>query len=344
MFTDIFTDDAFSLVSLTATINEVDHVPGRAGELAFVGVGEGVATLSVAIEQKAEQLSLIKTSLRGAPAPKETSDKRVLRSVGIPHIPLEDTIGSDQIQGVRQLGSTDLLQGALSVVEGRMNKMANRHDLTLEYHRLGALRGMILDADGTELTNLFSLFGVTQEASISFDLEDVTEDAVETVRSKCHAVTRKMKRNLKMAMPNSARIWAFCGDNFFDKLVENKSIKDAYKGYEAAERRLGANYSHGIFEFGGIFFENYWGTDDNTTVAIDTDECRLFLTGVPGLYAEYYAPGNFMDTANTLGLPRYARIAIDPRFNQFVELHTQQNPLPLCMRPKTLMIGTSTAA
>ena len=43
-----------------------------------------------------------------------------------------------------------------------------------------------------------------------------------------------------------------------------------------------------------------------------------------------------METVNTVGLPRYAKLAPDGRFNQFVELHTQQNPLPLCLRTKTL--------
>jgi hypothetical protein len=100
---------------------------------------------------------------------------------------------------------------------------------------------------------------------------------------------------------------------------------------------LGKNYEFGTFEFGGIVWENYQGTDDNSTVAIAADEARVFVSGVPGLYAEYFAPADFMETVNTIGLPRYAKVAVDQRFNQFVEIHAQQNPLPLCLRPQTLV-------
>lgn len=341
---DIFNDDAFSLVNLVAQINNMDHVPSRAGQLAFAGTGEGVPTLSVSIESKAEVLSLIQTSPRGAPAPQEKQDKANIRNVHIPQIKLEDTIGAHQIQGVRQFGSTDVLRGAQSVVSGQMQKMVRRHDMTLENHRLGALRGVINDADGSELLDLFDLFGVTAPADVPFHLDDFAADAYDDfIRATCAGIIRTMKRNLKMPWNNGIRVWAFCGDTFFDKLLEHPSFKEAYQATERAAAKLGDSYVHGVVEFGGIFFENYQGTDDNTTVAVSATEARFFLTGVPGLYAEYFAPADFMETANTIGLPRYAKIAPDAEFNRFVKLHTQQNPLPLCLRPKTLIRGTITA-
>jgi hypothetical protein len=330
---DIFNDDAFSVTSLTAAINKMDHVPGRAGALAFAGTGEGVATTSIAIEEKAESLSLIQTSQRGEPAPQDTQDKRNVRSVVIPHIKLEETIGADRVQNVRAFGSQDQLAGVQVVIDQAMQKKVRRHDLTLEHHRLGALRGDILDADGSSLTNLFTLFGVSQETEVDFALGTSTTD----VRGKCATVIRAMKRNLKLTAPNNAFVWSLCSDEFFDALISHANVKGVYDGWAAAERRLGDSYVHGVFEFGGIFFENYQGTDDNSTVAIAANKAHFLWTGVTGLYAEYYAPGDFMETANTIGLPRYAKIAQDMEFNRWVKLHTQQNPLPLCLRPKTLM-------
>jgi hypothetical protein len=339
-FMDIFNDDAFSLVSLTSMINNLDYIPSRAGELAFVGSGRGVSTLSIAIESKSQALSLISTSPRGAPSPKEKQDKGTLRNVTIPQIKLEETIGAHQIMGVRELGSTDLLRGAQSVVRDQMTKMTRRHDMTLEYHRLGALKGSILDADGTtELTNLFTLFGISAPGDVAFHLDVATTD----VRGVCASIIRTMKRNIKLAWPGTAKVWAFAGDNFFDNLINHANVKAAYQNWNAAAAALGNSFVHDIFPFGGITFENYQGTDDNSTVAIGVDECRLFVTGVPGLYEEYYAPADFFETVNTIGLPRYAKIAPDERFNQFVELHTQQNPLPLCLRPQTLIKGKKTS-
>lgn len=351
MFTDIFNDDAFSLIAMTAAINNIDHVPGRAGELCFVGNGEGVPTTTVAIESKAEGLSLIQTSLRGAPAPKEKSDKANIRSVSIPQVKLEDTIGAHQIQGVRQFGSTDQLIGAQDVVNGRMNKMTLRHDLTIENLRLGALRGLIKDADGSTIENLFSLFGITNDNSgtglgggatdaapkmFGMELDNGSSDSA-SIRIKCMEIVRWIKRNAKMVLPAGVQVHAFCSDSFFDAFIENEDVKRVYENSAEQVVRLGKNYAFGTFEFGDIIWENYQGTDDNTTVGIAAGTASLFLSGVPGLYEEYFAPADFFETANTIGLPRYAKVAPDNRFNQFVELHTQQNPLPLVLRPQTLV-------
>jgi hypothetical protein len=349
MFTDIFNDDAFSLVAMTAAINNVDHVPGRAGQLCFVGSGEGVPTVSVAIESNEVGLTLIQTSLRGAPAPKEKSDKAKLRNVNIPQVKLEDTIGAHQIQGVRQFGSTDALIGAQDVVNARMAKMSLRHDLTLENLRLGALRGIIKDADGSTLQNLFSLFEITNDNSgdgggatdaapkvFSYDLDSPSSDS-EDIRVKNMAVIRWIKRHAKTIIPGSAAYHAFCSDTFFDKLISREDVKRVYENTAEQQMRLGKNFEFGIFEFGGIIYENYQGTDDNSTVTIADGTASVFPVGVPGLYAEYFAPADFFETANTIGLPRYAKVAPDARFNQYVELHTQQNPLPICLRPQCLV-------
>lgn len=335
-FMDIFNDDAFSLTSLTAMINNIDYVPGRVGELCFAGTGEGVSTLSAAIESFGTSLSLVKSTPRGSPAPKEKQDKGTLRNVTIPQIKLEETIGAHSIIGVRQLGSTDVLRGVQSVVQRQMSKMTNRFDLTLEHLRLGALKGIVIDGDGsTVLVNLFTLFGISAPADVHFALTTDTTD----VRKICSDIIREVKRGIKLAWPTGARVNALCGDNFFDALVNHATIKDAYKNYVGAAVALGSTSAYAKFSWGGIDFENYQGTDDNSTVAVSTDECRIFVTGVPGLYAEYYAPADFMEAVGTVGLPRYAKMAADERFNQFVELHVQTNPLPLCLRPQTLIKG-----
>lgn len=342
-FMDIFSDDAFGLVSMVAAVNNIDNIPGRAGALAFAGTGEGVSTTTVVIESRGETLALIPTSPRGGPAPQEKMDKPNVRNISIPQIKDEQTIGAHQVQGVRQFGSTNVLEGVQSVVNRQMLKITRKMDLTLEHHRLGALSGIIRDADGSSLLNLFDTFGVEEVDDINFDLDNASAN----VRQSCMDVHRLMKRNAKTTLPPGYKVWAFCGDNFFDKLINHASVKAVYSGWQAAESRLGSNYAQGVFYFADIFFENYAGTDDQTadfegTVGIHPDSCRFFLTGVPGLYAEYFAPADFWDTVNTVGLPRYARIAADDDLQRWVKLHVQMNPLPLCLRPRTLMRGVAT--
>lgn len=331
---DILQNDAFKSAALTAAINRIDFIPGRAGEAAFIGAGEGIATTSAQIEVSGETLSLVQSQVRGAPVQQVNGNKRSIKSLAVPHIPLEATLRADEIQNVREFGSDGLITGAINVVNQRMNKMANRLDLTLENLRLGALKGRVLDADGSELVNLYTAFGVNEPTQVNFALTTAATD----VRAKCASVIRTIKKNAKMSMPSTARVHAFAGANFMDALISHVNVQNAYSGYQAAERRLGASYVHGIFEFGGIFFEEYQGSDDGA-VGIASDEVRFFLANAPGVYAEYYAPGDFMEAVNTIGLPRYAKMAADDRFNRFIELHVQTNPLPICLRPATLLSG-----
>ena len=344
-FMDIFNDDAFSLVSMTAAVNDIDSIPGRAGELVFNGVGEGIATTTAAIEKKGEALGLIQTSVRGAPAPQQDNDKASLFNVTVPQVKKEQTIGAHQVLGVRQFGSTNVLQSIQAVVNRQLQKTQREMDLTLEYHRLGALKGFIRDADGTLLQNLYDLFGVDEPSDFNFALDTNTTD----IRGVCSNIIRYMRRNAKITIGPGAQVWGFCGDTFFDKLIRHDNVVAAYQNYVAAGERLGESYVKRVFQFGGINFENYAGTDDGDatdggTVGIHSHEARFFLTGVPGLYAEYYSPADFFDTVNTIGLPRYARIATEDPMQRFVKLHVQMNPLPLCLRPRTLVRGVANAS
>ena len=60
-----------------------------------------------------------------------------------------------------------------AVVNDRLAMMAMKHDATLEHLRIGAIKGQILDADGTTiLYDLFDEFGVSQQAEVDFDLDN----------------------------------------------------------------------------------------------------------------------------------------------------------------------------
>jgi hypothetical protein len=169
---DVFNDDVFSLAALTDGINSKDYVPGLAGKLTFAGNGQGVPTTDVIIEYKDQALSIIPTTPRGAPAPVETKDKAKAVKLDIPHIQLEDVIHAGHLQNVRAFGSGDLIAGAQEVVNQQLDKMSSRLDLTLEHMRLGALKGRVLDADGTELLDLYAAFSVSEPTPITFPTEE----------------------------------------------------------------------------------------------------------------------------------------------------------------------------
>lgn len=329
---DIFNSSAFSMVSLTDAINKIPFVPGKVGQLGLF-TETGVTTTSIMVEEKEGSLSLIEATPRGAPAKQHSSSKRKMRSLVVPHIALEDTIQADEVQNVREFGSESELQAIQSVVNTRLAEMAIKHDATLEHLRIGAIKGQILDADGTTvLYDLFTEFGVSQYSEIDFDLDNASPTAG-ALRKKCHDVTRKIEDELGAAPYE--HVHAFCSSAFFDDLVSHPEATEAYKRYQESAV-LRAGLARRTFDYGGITFEEYRGKVGSVDFIAD-NKAHFFPVGVPGLFRQYNAPADFVETVNTIGLPRYAKQAVDAQFQRWVSLHTQSNPLPICTRPKTLI-------
>jgi hypothetical protein len=336
-FLDVFSNDAFSIIELTAAVNDMPFRPGQVGRTGVFD-SKGVATTKIAIEEKDGVLYLVPTSLRGAPGTMNQNSKRRMREFRAPHLQVNDRVMADEIQNVRELGGHNQLKTIQGVVSERLETMIQSLDVTLEHLQLGAIRGQILDADGSSvLFDLFTEFGVAQEAEIDFDLDNANP-ASGIIRKKCASVVRAMANNLGAAQ--FEKVHCFCGDNFFDDLVAHPEVRETYMGQQqAAELRNG--YAYGTLNFGGITFENYRGTVGGVGF-VNTDKCHFFPVGVPGLFQTFFAPGDYIDVVNTLGLPRYAKSAPDASFAKWVDLEAQSNPLPLCTRPAVLMQGKRT--
>jgi hypothetical protein len=334
---DIFLGSAFSMVALTDAINKMPFVPGRIGQLGLFRE-QGVSTTAVMIEEREGALTLVETTSRGAPAVQHVPNKRKARSLTVPHVALEDTILADEVQNVRAFGSENQLEGVQAVVNQRLSEMASKMDATLEHLRVGAIKGQILDADGSAVIyDLFSEFGVSQHSEIDFDLDNATP-APGAVKKKCHDIRRKIEDELGVVPYD--HIHAMCGPDFFDDLITHPEVEKAYERWlDGAFLRQGQ--ARGSFEYAGILFEEYRGRVGSVDFT-DASKAYFFPVGVPGLFRQYNAPADFVETANTIGLPRYAKQAVDQQFARWVMLHVQSNPLPICTRPRVLIRGKRT--
>ena len=337
---DIFNNDAFSTTSLTQSIVDISHVPSRIRELGLFET-ESVDTTSIAVEKKGDILALIPPTPRGAPGVTLDKEKRDIRSLIVPHFEINDAIYAEEVQNVRAFGQERALETVAQKVTNRLVTHARSHDATEEYGRMGAITGIVTYADGSTL-DLFSEFGVTAEAEIDFDLDNATP-ADGILRKKCAGIIRQVS-DILGGVPFTG-LHAFVGDNFFDDLLAHKEVRETYKGWNEAqilrESYIGPNRSsYGIFEFGGIVFENYRGAV-NGTAFIDTNKCQIFPVGVPGLFKTVYAPADYEETVNTMGMARYARQYGMPN-GKGRHLDSQMNALQYCSRPKTLIKGKRT--
>jgi hypothetical protein len=332
-----FTGTGYDIVALTAAINKLPNLYGRLEELGLFPV-DGVTTTSVTVEQLNGTLNIVRSRPRGAAADKAIADKRGLRVFAVPHIPLDDVIQPEEIQDVRAFGSASALETQGNVIARKLQKCKNMLDQTLEYLRMGALKGIILDADVSTIYNLYTEFGISAK-TVYFDLADEDTEVIE----KCLEVTRHIESHLFGERMTGIR--SLVSPEFFDALTTHVKVQEAFKYFQNMQQVPGKDYRKG-FLYGGIVWEEYsavWTDKDaNSRKAITAELGHAFPEGTGETFKTVVAPGNFMETVNTVGQLYYAKQ--EPRkFNQGLDIHTEMNALPICLRPEVL-VKVSTAA
>jgi hypothetical protein len=335
---DVFNQDAFSVISLTDSVNAVPFVPGRAGQVIPWGE-QGIATTTLMIEEIAGELTIVNPTPRGGVGETVAKKKRTARTLRVPHYQIDDAIYADEVQGVRAFGSETQVQTVESLVNSRMAQHVQwRMDPTLEYQRVGAIKGVILNGDGSTLYNLFTEFGVSQEAEVDFDLDNATP-ASGALREVCDDVDRLVAANLG-GIPYS-HLHAFCGRTFWENLVAHPQVRDVYLASQNLATALLNPMAYKTIKIGNITFEEYRGATPGGTAFIPDDKVHIFPVGVPGLFRTVYAPADYVETVNTIGLPRYAKQYEMPN-GKGVNMELQMNALNYCVRPKTLIKGKRT--
>jgi len=333
---DVFTPDAFGVKAMTDAILKIPFIPGRAGQVA--GWQEsGIATTSIMLEEKDGVLTFVNPTKRGSPGSSVAKQKRTARTLNVPHYQIDDGINADEVQGIRAFGEESMTQTVMALVNQRLAEFVQQGmDPTLEYQRLGALKGVIVNADASTLYDLFSEFGVTQ--TTEFNLEaNVDNSATGAMRKVCASIVRSVAESLG-GRPFSG-IHALCGDALWEDLITNKEVVQTYLN-QAEASQLRGNIAYEAVDFGGIRWENYRGSI-NGSAMIHTDKAHIFPVGVPGLFRTVYSPGDWVETVNTLGLPRYARQY--PMHNgKGVHLEVQMNALSYCTQPAVLKIARRT--
>lgn len=331
MMNDVFAGNAFTLQTLSEAINKAPIKPSRVAAMGLFAE-KGVPTTSVNIEEKNGVLGLLSTKPRGAPGQTTQAQKRKMRTFAIPHIPVEETVRAEDIQNVRLFGSDNQLAAIEDVVNDKLIEIAQSMETTWEWQRLGALKGIVYDADNsTVIYNWFTEFNIGAPADVDFVLGTATTD----IKAKCLDVKRRTEDGLQ-GVPYD-HVHAFCGSDFFDRFTSHANVLQSFLyTQEASQIR---NDQRAGFKFADIIFEEYRATVGGIPF-VAPNECRFFPVGAPQVFRTFFGPADFMETVNTIGLPMYAKQ--EPlEFNRGRKIHAQSNPLHVCMRPLALRRGYS---
>lgn len=336
---DIFADDAFSTVSLTTAVNQIDYKPQLLGSMGLFAP-KPVRTDKVAVEMRDQTLSLIQTSPRGAPLDQQSAIKRTIRDFRTVRIAKQDTIMADEVQGIRAFGSETELQEVQAEVAARLARLVDDVELTWENMRLGAIQGVLADADGSTLYNWYTEFGVNQAAEIDFDIDNASP-ASGALMKKCDQVVTQMRQAAKGAWIGGTRAIGLCGTNFWRDLIAHPEVQETWKQQVLYGDQTGlANFLGGVptdmLQFGGITFMRYWGTNDDSTVAIGSDKCKFFPMGARDVFEIAFAPMESFQYVNTRGQALYSMIVRDTKRNMWAQPEVYSYPLPICTRPLML--------
>lgn len=334
---DVFNGDAFNAISLTDAINNVPYVPGRAGQV-IAWEEEGITTTSILIEEDEGVLQILDPTPRGGPGSTSMDQKRNARSLLVPHYEHNDFLLADSVQNVRAFGRANVLETVMSRVEKKLQQHVQfKHDPTLEFQRIGAIKGIILNGNGSVLYNLFDEFGVDQPAEVDFDLDNATP-AAGALRKTCDAVSRIIADELGGVAYQG--LHAFCSKEFWDDLVAHPEVREVYLASQSQAMALLNPMAYKTLRVGDITFEEYRGKN-GASPFIAANKVHIFPVGVPGLWRTIYAPADWEETVNTEGLPRYAKQY--PAANgKGRHLDTQMNALNYCTRPGVLVKGKRT--
>ena len=301
---DIFRTDAFSLTTLSDAFIKAPYVPGQIGRMGMFR-SKGIRSTTAVIEWKDGQLNLIQTSPRGGIGAQAVRAKRTAETFLVPHLEKEAVIYADEVQNVRSFGSEDNTEAVTEVVNEKLGELRADHEVTLEHMRAGAVQGIVLDADGSTLFNLFTKFGVSpQTAALAAD--DDT-DTGNTFRASLQAAQRLAEADLGSAPVTG---WAIlCGKDFFVDAQKDLGVTQSIRYQDKGGSLLNSQRSEVVggarsFEFGGVRFIEYVGSTGGTAFFAD-GEGYLVPQG-PDIFRTYYAPADFVETVNTLGMPGYA--------------------------------------
>lgn len=328
---DVFNNDAFSLVTLSHAFESMPYTPQFLGSLG-VFQSSPINTSLASVENRNGEISLIQTSPRGAPPKSLERDTRAIRRFEVPRIAKETTLYATEIASLRAFGTDSEQTAVMQEFMRRMDRVRNDIELTHEHMRLSALKGELVDADGSVIYNWFTEFGITPADDVEFAFNDDTADIAGTARQ----MARDMARSSRGALGPNATIHALAGDEFYDALINHPQVRETYLHWSAAAD-LRNEPAFSAFTYGNVTWHNYRGTDDNSTVAVDVDEAHVFPIGGNGVFQHIMAP--FDENFQYIGAPGqnvYAMTIRDRDRDFWVKGEAYSFPLYMCSRPEVL--------
>ncbi len=234
--------------------SQIDILPNQWGMIDEMGMFEevGVDTTVVEINYRDSFINLMSSAERGPIPQAVTIDDEGAVFIKVPHFPDTDLITPRDLENRWAFTPGEALPRRRRTLEDelmrRLAKIALRHDLILEYMRMGALKGKIIDGKGKTLIDLFNTFGVTQKI-FTFKFSDVNFQPLPLT----YDVARYVELNLHGDVSDGVEV--LCDPGFFNALIIHPNVVKYWLNWRDAAIARGDNRRR--FTFGSVTFIEY---------------------------------------------------------------------------------------
>lgn len=333
---DVFNAPQFSVASLSGMVDRLPYSPSLLGTLNLFQPMP-VRNRNVLVDRRNGRLQLIQTSADGAPPDVLEKEDRDLVSLRTTRLTKRFTLYAYELDGIRAFGSESEVMQVAAEYTRRAARLKADMTATHEHHRLGALQGILLDADGTTvIRDYFTEFGVDQPAPVALDFRR----SATGIRGQISTIRREMIRNSGGALTEATQVHSLIGDAAYDALITHPEVERTYLNWAAAADLRGGIEVFGSFTFGGITWHNYRGTDDQSAIAIAPNAVRLFPVGAADVFVKAMAPYEGLGYLGTAGQDTYMINVPDRDRDQWTKGEIYSYPLYMCQRPDALRRGT----
>ncbi len=324
--------NGFQLTDVSESILLIPNTWGLINELGIFSE-QSISQNSVTVESTAGTLGLITDRVRGERNNVNRDDPRKLLSFPVPHYPIQDSVKPEDIQGVRAYGTSEAAETEANVIARKLERIRRNHAITLEFARAQAITtGTVYAPNGTVSINYYSDFNVTRK-----EVDSVLSTATTNILGKIEEGIASIQDNI-LSGETINNIVVLCSPEFFAKLIDHASVKEAYKYYSSTQEPLRQRLGTGIYRrfiHGGVEFIEYRGSYNGQRL-IPAGDAYMLPQGTQDCFQTVYGPANRFSHMNRLGEQVYAwtqKSADDTE----ITIQSESNSLNILRRPQAIV-------
>jgi len=327
--------------SLTTAVDRLPNMYSRVGELDIFD-RRPQATTNVILGYRNNEVVLLDPQSRSAPRQEANRETAKTVSFEVPSYKFGDVITPEDLQNIAAFAPGERrLELASEALNRRLLKVRKPHDISFEFIRMQALKGIIQDPTGDVLYNLFNEFGVSQ-TTIDFELDDVNTDVVGKAEDLFDAIAEDLRGD------SMTHVHVLVDKLFSRQLRSHPSYEKYLTGHSAALQQIAASRQNGSdpnamrsVMIGNVTFESYSGkaqnSSGNSVKFIADNTGHAFPMGTMDTFVEVDVPSNRLGQVN-VAPSQEIFISEEPlKHDKGIDIDTESNKMCFCSRPEVLV-------